>query len=315
MLHRRAALLVMLVACSSGTPSTPSGSASGLSASGSAAPEAPAVRLLYRLEGAGSEDLTQAIEETRRRVRAAGFGESVEVRSEGSSVAVAFKRGDISALARLREALGPEALAIAALDPEGDPLAKLRDVTELPHFHLQSDQFFFEGRTTAVTFLWTEAPDGRDEANGRVTSFIERHLGKQPLLRTGAFALGSTAGVRSYVLRGEPRVLEVEQAEALPEDEGLPGTVKITLSEASARIFEQETRDAIGRRLAILWGDEVMSAPVVQSAIGGGTLQLTIGSQKAGPGRPERTLDEWARKLRSARRGPRLVLEDEAVVR
>ena len=50
--------------------------------------------------------------------------------------------------------------------------------------------------------------------------------------------------------------------------------VSLTLNEAGARKFAKATAENIGKRIAIIYDDEIISAPVVQSAITGGKAQI-----------------------------------------
>jgi preprotein translocase subunit SecD len=47
---------------------------------------------------------------------------------------------------------------------------------------------------------------------------------------------------------------------------------------AGARIFEEITGDNVGRRMAVILDGNVYSAPVIQTRIGGGRAQITLGS-------------------------------------
>jgi preprotein translocase subunit SecD len=55
-----------------------------------------------------------------------------------------------------------------------------------------------------------------------------------------------------------------------------PASVTLTLSEDAATRFEDVTREWTNRRIALIVDDEVDSAPVVKTAIGGGRVSITM---------------------------------------
>ena len=57
--------------------------------------------------------------------------------------------------------------------------------------------------------------------------------------------------------------------------------VTITFNNAGARAFERLTGDNIHRRMAIVLDDRVNTAPNIQSRIGGGRAQITLGGNRA----------------------------------
>ncbi|MCZ7687244.1 MAG: hypothetical protein M5U28_54325 [Sandaracinaceae bacterium] len=54
--------------------------------------------------------------------------------------------------------------------------------------------------------------------------------------------------------------------------------VSASLTPAAAQRFARVTGESIDRQLAIVLDGEVVSAPVIQSAIPGGQIQITLGS-------------------------------------
>ncbi|MBC76186.1 MAG: protein translocase subunit SecD [Halobacteriovoraceae bacterium] len=82
-----------------------------------------------------------------------------------------------------------------------------------------------------------------------------------------------------YVVESTPSVTGEEIQDAVvridPQD-NLP-YVGITFKSQGAKLFEQVTGDNIGKRLAIILDNNVYSDPVIQSRIGGGNAQITLG--------------------------------------
>lgn len=87
-------------------------------------------------------------------------------------------------------------------------------------------------------------------------------------------APGETAG--TYFLMG-PVLLsgkDLTNAEIAPDSLGRMG-VSIEFNSEGARLFEEATGHLVGRRLAIVLDNVVISAPVVQDRIAGGRAQIT----------------------------------------
>jgi len=70
--------------------------------------------------------------------------------------------------------------------------------------------------------------------------------------------------------------------------------VFIRFDARGARIFEKLTEENVQRKLAIVLDDKIMSAPVIQERISGGSAQITLGG-----GRDPRELEAEARDLAS----------------
>ncbi|MBP5297514.1 MAG: protein translocase subunit SecD [Bacteriovoracaceae bacterium] len=82
-----------------------------------------------------------------------------------------------------------------------------------------------------------------------------------------------------YIVEEVPRLtgddLQDAQSGANPQD-NMP-IVNMELKATGAKIFEKVTGDNIGKRMAIILDGNVYSAPVIQSRIGGGRAQITMG--------------------------------------
>jgi preprotein translocase subunit SecD len=86
---------------------------------------------------------------------------------------------------------------------------------------------------------------------------------------------GAAAGEAQVVLTGD-RITDAQ-----PGFDGQTGepAVHITLDGTGARIFQQVTRENVGKRMAILLFErgkgEVITAPVIRTEIGGGRVQIS----------------------------------------
>ncbi len=95
-------------------------------------------------------------------------------------------------------------------------------------------------------------------------------LGKPPADHTLAYERTDNAW-RSFYVETTPVVFGSAIAAGEPIEHG----VRLTLSADGAKAFDRATTSAVGHKLAIVVGDEVVSAPVVATAIHGGKLEIT----------------------------------------
>ncbi len=91
------------------------------------------------------------------------------------------------------------------------------------------------------------------------------------------------AGFRSYFLKSRAEVTGDQIRDAAAQADQGQGTlggwnVALTFSDAGGKAFERITGANIKRRFAIILDGRVESAPVIQSKIGGGHAQITLGS-------------------------------------
>jgi preprotein translocase subunit SecY len=96
--------------------------------------------------------------------------------------------------------------------------------------------------------------------------------------------------VRTFVLVGPPVITTDDVLEASASVNTLNANwetyVAITLSPEGAERFRIATRECVDRRIAIIVNDQVESAPIVKSEIGGGRMSITMGAA----GSPEEQL-------------------------
>lgn len=107
-------------------------------------------------------------------------------------------------------------------------------------------------------------------------------------------------GLRTYLL-GDVILTErdVIDATAIEDIDGPSGvSVSIQFTKDGGARFEEATARSINRRIALLVDDEIMSAPVVMSAISGGNARITMG--RGDPEEMRREANELARRLRGA---------------
>lgn len=86
-------------------------------------------------------------------------------------------------------------------------------------------------------------------------------------------------GARNYVVIGPSPVTEVDiESVAARTTEIGPASVEIVFTEAAAARFEKFTSENVNRRIALMIGGHVVSAPIVSSPIPGGVMSIQMGS-------------------------------------
>jgi hypothetical protein len=143
-------------------------------------------------------------------------------------------------------------------------------------------------RDRVAASLAANVPSGKKLAWGRVTELD---------IETDRFV---ETGMRSWVL-GDVVLTERDVVDAATtQDDSEPGmiSVSIELTQDGGARFEEATARSVGRRIALLVDDEVMTAPVVQGVISGGSLRVTMG--RGDPEAKRREAEELARRLRGA---------------
>ncbi len=193
------------------------------------------------------------------------------------------------------EAAGPAAkLELIALDDDIDPFERRLNDKEVPpavRFEAENVPLGKDAQSHSTT-----APRYYARITGQVIGDEARAwLAKVWLPAGRRFAFGKLyeydesdqaawIGWRTYVLSGQPQVesRHLRDVHAMTErasDSKLKQWyLMVTLTEEGARRFEAATRALVKRRFAIVVDGEVMSAPVVQEPIAGGTMRITMGA-------------------------------------
>src|SRR4051812_9443729 len=71
---------------------------------------------------------------------------------------------------------------------------------------------------------------------------------------------------------------EVQSAQKSVDEQTKQQVLSLHLSEAAAKKFAHITKSNVKKRLAIVLDKEVLTAPVIQTEIAGGNLQITAGT-------------------------------------
>ncbi len=187
-------------------------------------------------------------------------------------------------------------LEFKILDEEGT--AFLRELQDLPEGIEVRSESAPNGETSPpVTsyYLVSRAPKCEDDASGcrsarqKLQDFIEtldidpdHQLVVSPLTRRDLDDLGSDEEAwRTYYVYRSTNVTGEDVDDAFVSfdpQEGNRPVVSIQFNAAGAVKFEELTGRNVKRRMAIVLDDVANSAPVIQTRIGGGRAQITLGS-------------------------------------
>ncbi|MEZ4297428.1 MAG: DUF2007 domain-containing protein [Polyangiaceae bacterium] len=181
---------------------------------------------------------------------------------------------------------------------DADPLAEVVSATDLPKgVRFERDNAPL-GRGKTAPRWYVFAPLGEGETTGalqaRIQPWVDKiqvpegtHLAFQEVTEmdpdTGTLEV---TGLRTYLLKNELLLTgaDVEDAMAAPgnRDRNEGWLVRVQLTPDGAERFQRATAANIRRRLAIVVRGRVLSAPVIQSEIGGGTVVITMGPGSEG---------------------------------
>jgi preprotein translocase subunit SecD len=234
----------------------------------------------------------QARETIENRVDGLGLREAA-VTAQNTDIIVEVPGADQSTFDRIREIISKTArLEFQIVDDESSFVNGLSD---LPEGITRQTEYVSAGASkpqTASSFLLSRGKDARR----KLTDYIEklRTEGKLPedhefLLgeadrapddETGKAASNTEQAYRTYTLYGRAEVTgqAIEDAfVANDEKQGGKPYVAINFNSEGADLFKELTGRNIKRRMAIVLDDVVASAPVIQSEIGGGHCQITLG--------------------------------------
>ena len=267
---------------------------------------AKGLRLVYRVAPSDEPSVKQALDTTRARIARVAPGVPVSVRSEGAMIVVEL--GGMSSdtfdhVKRATVSRGPFAAAPCA--DADDVLARLRDREPPPGVHVESESApLGDGGSGHVTFAWSESSPDPVASREVLVRWVATAAPGVAGVYVGRSTQDGQSVVRTFVIRERPTELGIVEAKAVSESVG--PSVQIELDPEGRSTFERFTSRWVKRRVALLLGDEVLVAPIVQSAIGGGHVQISLAS-----GVDQAEADDLAFRLRFAGNGPRLELLKE----
>jgi hypothetical protein len=146
-----------------------------------------------------------------------------------------------------------------------------------------NSEYMKQAAATVIAPVHAMVDNWRAEGGGAVTDIaltaadrpsLEHFVAMLPPPPTG-FAIDfgrlSSGEWRTYYVRSTPILGNADFATGEPADHG----VMLTLTKDAAKRFEIASTAAVGHKLAFVVGDHVESAPIIQTPIRGGALQIT----------------------------------------
>jgi len=234
----------------------------------------------------------QARETIENRVDGLGLREAA-VTAQNTDIIVEVPGADQSTFDRIREIISKTArLEFQIVDDES---TFVNGLTDLPEGITRQTEYVSAGASkpqTASSFLLARGTDARRKltdyieklkSEGKLPEEHEFLLGeadRAPEDETGKAAADTDQAYRTYTLFGRAEVTgqAIEDAfVANDEKQGGKPYVAINFNSEGADLFKELTGRNVKRRMAIVLDDVVASAPVIQSEIGGGHCQITLG--------------------------------------
>lgn len=231
----------------------------------------------------------QARETIANRIDSLGIRET-SVTARGTDIAIEIPGADEASFSRIREIISRTArLEFKIVDDESDFLAGLTDLPEGIERQSEVVSAGPENPQRVVSYLVARGEGARqrlaayvDSLKGQVPEGRELALGdieEGEELGTGAPAPAAEKVWRTYLLNARADVSgeDVKEAFTAFDQENNRPYVALNFNPKGADKFGQLTSRNVKRRMAIVLDDRVESAPVIQTEIGGGRVQITLG--------------------------------------
>jgi preprotein translocase subunit SecD len=232
----------------------------------------------------------QARETIQNRVDGLGMREAA-VTAQNTDIIVEVPGADQAAFDRIREIISKTArLEFQIVDDDASFVAGL---TDLPEGVTRQTEFVSAGQSkpqVASGYLLSRDKNARKQladyidklkAENRIPEDHEFLIGEaERASEEGAPATAGEHAYRTYYLFGHAEVTgqAIEDAFiANDQQQGGKPYVAINFNSEGADLFKELTGRNIKRRMAIVLDDMVASAPVIQTEIGGGHCQITLG--------------------------------------
>jgi preprotein translocase subunit SecD len=242
----------------------------------------------------------QARETIADRIDKLGVRET-SVTARGTDIAVEIPGADEASFARIRDIISRTArLEFKIVDDENDLVASLGELPEGIERQSEVVSAGVQNPQKVVSFLVARGEGARqklqafvDAQKSKVADGRELLLGELDELDDSANTPNAKRGPqawRTYLLysRADVSGEDVKEAfTAFDQDNNKP-YVALNFNQKGADKFGQLTGRNVKRRMAIVLDDRVESAPVIQTEIGGGRCQITLG----GSGTYNETLQE-----------------------
>jgi preprotein translocase subunit SecD len=230
----------------------------------------------------------QARETIENRVDGLGLREA-SVTAQNTDIIVEVPGADQAVFDRIREIISKTArLEFQIVDDESDFVEGL---TELPAGVTRHTEVVSAGQSKPNVqshYLVAQGKDARKvlsdyvekvKAEGKVPEDHEFLIGEYDRVDAENPGKQGEPGWRTYYLfaRAEVTGQAIEDAFVANDPQTGKAYVALNFNHDGADLFEQLTGRNIKRRMAIVLDDRVASAPVIQTEIGGGHCQITLG--------------------------------------
>ncbi len=241
------------------------------------------VLVLQPRAGQRDREAAAALETARvtaaQRLHSAGI--RARVAAAGPLLAVGLERTAGTALVKVTQVLGLEApLAFYLIDDRTSFFGQLGATLRAGDgIEAGRQSYTFQGRLITHTELWSDEPERLRLLLATLPPALRPPRGRRVLLGPQAHPRTHRPGFVCYLVEEPPAIAgsDVEDAREIL-DPGASVDVAVTFAAPAARRLEQVTATGIGRRLAIVVGDLVESAPLIQSRVGGGRARISLGS-------------------------------------
>ncbi|MEY4512056.1 MAG: hypothetical protein RLZZ450_4178 [Pseudomonadota bacterium] len=232
----------------------------------------------------------QARETIADRIDKLGVRET-NVTARGTDIAIEIPGADEASFTRIREIISRTArLEFKILDDESDFVASLSD---LPAGIEKQSEVVSAGPSSpqkVVGYLVAQGEGARqklgayvDSLKAKIPEGRELFLGELDQVDVGPPGSKKEKSWRTYLLNARADVSgeDVKEAFTAFDQENNRPYVALNFTVKGADKFGQLTGRNVKRRMAIVLDDRVESAPVIQTEIGGGRCQITLGGSSS----------------------------------
>jgi len=234
----------------------------------------------------------QARETIADRIDKLGVRET-SVTARGTDIAVEIPGADEASFARIRDIISRTArLEFKILDDDSDFVGTLQDLPAGIERQSESVSAGVENPQTVVSYLVARGDDARktlqtyvDSIKDKVPEGREMLLGRLDSMDDDESKPNAKRGPqpwRTYVLNARADVTgeDVKDAFTAFDSENGKPYVALNFNQKGADKFGRLTGRNVKRRMAIVLDERVESAPVIQTEIGGGHCQITLGGTR-----------------------------------
>ncbi len=235
----------------------------------------------------------QARETIADRIDKLGVRET-SVTARGTDIAIEIPGADEASFARIREIISRTArLEFKIVDDDADFIGSLQNLPEGIERQTEVVSAGIENPQTVVSYLVARGEDARaklqayvDSIRSQVPDGREVLLGRLDVAddsENDPNAQKAPQPWRTYMLNARADVTgeDVKEAFTSFDSENSRPYVALNFNQKGSDKFGRLTGRNVKRRMAIVLDDRVETAPVIQTEIGGGRCQITLGGMRS----------------------------------